>query len=483
MNNFLLLCGAKGKLSIKAVNKFYRYINGFLKERVERLSAEKVEKDELINRDIIYIGRDNTELSEMIVKDKLLEIPLDSEGFSLCVGKSPFDGNRQVIAVISKGEEGLYYGVNELIGGYFSSEVYKNSPYQVIDNRFYENVFENELYEFKKSYTPKIKRRTAWTWGHVIYDYKKYFENLADLKFNEVVIWNDYPPLNAKDVVNYAHMLNIKVVWGFAWGWDLDCEAILKNLTGEYLTKLKKSVVDKYEKEYKDLNGDGIYFQTFTETNVKSVNGKSVAEIVTEFVNDTAGELLSKYPNLEIQFGLHATSVKEDVEKFKAVDKRISIVWEDAGSFPYNYKPWEVGGFDETMLFTKRILTLRGKSEKYGSVLKGMINLDWTKFKHLTESGTLGEATEKEIRWKLSDRKRIWRYVQCEWFKNAPLLKKYIDLVSKNENSIVEILLEDGLFERGITFPIALLSQIMWEEGDAYDIALKTSKSALVKFY
>jgi hypothetical protein len=40
---------------------------------------------------------------------------------------------------------------------------------------------------------------------------------------------------------------------------------------------------------------------------------------------------LEKYPDLDIQFGLHATSILDNYTCLEELDSRITITWEDAG--------------------------------------------------------------------------------------------------------------------------------------------------------
>ena len=82
---------------------------------------------------------------------------------------------------------------------------------------------------------------------------------MARLRLNEVVIWNDCVPFNAKDIVAYAHALGIKGVWGFAWGWAVKCAQIMEELCREEgLQKLKESVLNTYETQYAQTECDGI---------------------------------------------------------------------------------------------------------------------------------------------------------------------------------------------------------------------------------
>ena len=85
---------------------------------------------------------------------------------------------------------------------------------------YFVNPFAQGFPERRVCSRPDVLRRGLWTWGHVIYDYRGYLENMAHLKLNEVVIWNDFAPLNAADIVAYAHELGIRVIWGYSWGWD-----------------------------------------------------------------------------------------------------------------------------------------------------------------------------------------------------------------------------------------------------------------------
>ena len=72
--------------------------------------------------------------------------------------------------------------------------------------------FSDEVsFSFDYSSAPSVSERGLWTWGHVIYDYRGYLDNMMRLKMNSVIIWNDFLPTNAKEVIEYAHERNIKV--------------------------------------------------------------------------------------------------------------------------------------------------------------------------------------------------------------------------------------------------------------------------------
>ena len=50
-----------------------------------------------------------------------------------------------------------------------------------------------------------------------------HLENMARMKLNQLILWNDFAPINKKDFTDCAHSFGISVMWGYAWGWSLDC--------------------------------------------------------------------------------------------------------------------------------------------------------------------------------------------------------------------------------------------------------------------
>ncbi|MFA7637134.1 MAG: hypothetical protein WCX81_05170, partial [Monoglobales bacterium] len=302
---------------------------------------------------------------------------------------------------------------------------------------------------------PTVKRRGIWTWGHCIYDYKKFFENMARIKLNRITIWNDFVPANMADIIDYAHSLGIAVVLGFSWGWRVQIDLSEPDKLNEWMD----SVINNYENNYAHLNHDGIYFQTFTETNSDNINGMSIAENAVIWTNTISGRLLEKYPNLEIQFGLHATSVKDHLETIAKVDPRVSIVWEDCGDFPWHY----CGYIDEdqkaTEDFTRAISNLR-KYAPFGGVLKGHICLDWGDFEHQTGPFIMGENPLK-MRNRRDYAARLLRQSQSFWLKNAGKVLNIIRIMG--ENADISDLVEDGMFEEKIWFSVALYAQMLWE--------------------
>ena len=278
------------------------------------------------------------------------ESEIKEGGFLLKVVENPQVENGRLVIIAAKDERELFYGAVSFIDDYIPSFAPASGGV-----RRAEEIFDKPLATYCYSEQPLNKTRSVFTWGHPINDYRAYIENMARLKLNQLILWNDFVPVNVKDVIDYAHSFGIEVLCGYAWGWIDGCYQI-KDISDERLEKLKEETIRQYEEEYAHLGCDGIYFQSFTERHDEYIAGRLIAEAVTTFVNDTANDLLKKYPNLKLQFGLHAISVKNHLDEIAKVDKRIEIIWEDCGEFPYNYliEVQSEEKFIQTLEFTKK---------------------------------------------------------------------------------------------------------------------------------
>lgn len=410
---------------------------------------------------LVVVGKAaKNDIFEKLISRGSLDVPDSAESYGIYVGEG-FTSESRIIAVAGHDESGVLYGCMDFCNKYLGNILHRNGD--LWDEDFFKFPFTRELNPFKTSSSPAIKTRAVWTWGHVIYDYRNFFLNMAKLRLNEAVIWNDCLPINARDVVEYAHSLGIKLIWGFAWGWGTDCADILRSLDQNSLKKLKANVIETYKNEYANTNCDGIYFQSFTELHTDVIDGKCIAEVVVDLVNEISAELFNISPDLHIQFGLHATSVKKHTEIIGRVDERIHIVWEDCGAFPYNYYPDAVDDFEDTAELTSKLIKLRGENERFGAVFKGMLKLDWTRFEHFTSSYILGERTNAFMQERSIAKNKIWKRVQADWLKNAEYVRKITELIaSGGDEVILQALIEDALFEKKIMFPAALYAEILW---------------------
>ena len=284
---------------------------------------------------------------------------------------------------------------------------------------------------------------------------------MMKLKMNGVIIWNNFVPTNAKDIVAYAHSCNIKVYWGFDWLWSKKFYAYdIHNLEKE-----SERIFQIYESQYANSGGDGIYFQTFTEKKVDNLDGVLIAEAAAKFVNRTSALFFEKYPDIQLQFGLHATSVRNRLEFIRSVDPRIHIIWEDCGAFPFSYLPKETEDFEGTKELVQSIATLRGSDDRFGVVTKGMVSLDWGKFQHPIGSQCIGVSSRLTKERCVNRRAQNWRYIQAGWIANADMAQEMIREMQRLRSGNLSIfaLVEDGMFEENMMYPVVLFSEMLWD--------------------
>jgi len=348
-------------------------------------------------------------------------------------------------------------------------------------DRYWVNPFEKEWPDFECSSHPAVRQRGIWTWGHVIYNFKGFIDHMVKLKMNTLIVWNDHPPVNAEEMIACAHDSGIQLIWGFAWFWDTNCGAI--DIEKAYASSA--DILAQYEREYRPLGGDGVYFQSFTELSTEKIGDKLIAEAVTEFVNKTAGLFLDKYPDLELQFGLHADSVKEKLSYIQHVDPRVRIVWENCGAFPFSYIPNDVERFDQTCSFVEKITVLRGKKERFGVVTKGLTKLDWYDFEHVQGPVHVGVSSEWMKENRLIRKRRIWRYLQAGWITHADKAWEMIRLMErcKDGDLVATALVEDGMCGEKMMYPVALYAEMIWDgDSDIKQLMHRTALRSDVEF-
>lgn len=433
----------------KAVRRAVAFLSEFILDFTIEYPFCFSDKD-IIPEDTLCIYLGTKENNEKI--KELSSAVLDrSEQYSISV-KSDY------ILIEGNDDAGILYGVMDFYNHYLIKEKY-----------YFGRTFNPEapLPEFSRISAPDTTERGIWTWGHVIYDYKHFLDNMAKLKMNSIIIWNDFVPFNIQEILDYAHELCIKVILGYTWGWDQKC----REMSLSRLDNMSEEIFEKYEKDYSHLDIDGIYFQTITELEEEHIEGVLVAEAVTNFVNRTSALFYSKYPELLIEFGLHATSVKTRLEYIARTDKRVRIVWEDLGSMPFAYGGSVVEKFDETLELALKTATLRGDDDNFGIVPKAMTCLDWSQFKHPIGAQNFGVSSKQMKENRVIRKRRSWRNSLAVWLINGEYaLKTFRELIkAKNGNLSINVLIEDGMFEEKIMYQAALFSEMIWDSKADYN--------------
>lgn len=454
---------AETDIQKKALEMFSRLVLEYTAEYPALYTASEYTEKE--NERAIFIGKREDHPCLSVMEEMP---PAYAESYRITV-------KNDTVYIEGSDDVGTLYGCMDFFDRYLIDLEYPNTElYQV-------NPFENPFPDRSFSSYPKVRNRGLWTWGHVLYDYQGYFDHMLRLKLNTVTIWNDRVPLNAKEMIDYAHRCGIKVIFGYSWLWTTDC----KSVPLDQLCDFSQSIFDQYEKEYSSLGADGIYFQSATELSAEKIGDIIIADAVTSFVNHTANLFFRKYPNLELQFGLHATSVKNKLSYIQKTDPRIRIVWEDCGAFPFHYLPSEIQDFEKTKRFVQNIATLRAENDCFGVVTKGLTKLDWFTFEHPDHPLWIGVGTKNFYANRTERKRKIWKYLQAYWIANADQAQEMVRLMAKIKKGdlYISALVEDGMFEQTVFYPVALYAEMLWDaERDIKELITKTALRTYVAF-
>ena len=444
--------------------------------RLNVLPCKKESGDTRIEANAIVIG---TYCESAIARKFISAEELPEGAYAVRVVANPDCDGGSIVIITARSSAHLYLAAAMYIDDYSMLHAPK----------FGSLILKQELYEepLEPAFmvrTPKIETRSIFAWGHPINDYRGFISDSARVGINQIILWNDYAPLNAKDIVEYAHSFGIEVLWGYSWGWSEGNCANIKDLEKSTLNELKKSIVLQYESTWRGL-GDGIYFQSFTEKKVDKIGDKNIAEAVVSLVNDVAEELYKLDPELHIQFGLHATSVKDDLDKIAKVDKRIEIVWEDCGTFPYAYMPENVSDEDikAAMEFTEKIVKLRGTDERVGLVFKGFAILDWREGRFVHQRGPfiLGDGSPALLLHDRNLRTDAWRNYTAAWLRYGDVARRVAEHALKLTGGKVNLCMA-GLFDGALFAPFAICSSIFEDPTEPFaDIAERVMRRKIAK--
>lgn len=459
----------------KAINFLSKEAGAYIirEPNVYRIHVLPCEKEGCaISKNTFFVSLydESSEIQKHVSRD---EIPED--GFLVKVIGNPDDPDGRLVILTAHSDIELFYAAVSFIDDYIPKYAPKHGA-----NTMADFIFDSPLAECSYTERPDCKTRSIFTWGHSINDYRAYIDNMARLKFNELIIWNDYVPLNIKDVIDYAHAYGIRVSLGYSWGWIDGCKKIT-DISDKRLAELKESIIAEYENNYRATECDGIYFQSFTERNDEYIGGRLIAEGVTTLVNMVSGELLRKYPDLKLQFGLHACSVNKRLDEISKVDPRVEILWEDCGAFPYDYLSYvdSEERYNETLEFTKKLIKLRG-GVGVGLVFKGVMMLDWTKFVNQRGPYIMGENSRDIAENDRRLRKKAWRKYSADWMQSGVRALEMFNFIKDNKKSDVSVCLA-GTFDGGVYLPFALSAQMFRNCGEGFEeILAKTSRRPYV---
>lgn len=416
---------------------------------------------------LVVVGTpDNNQMIAELVWNEQITLPDRPQGYTITCGDSRWNAERRLIVIAGTDPFGVLYGVEDFNARVLAAKVMPEKP-----TRARLRAAFDDMDDFVISECPLIENRGIWTWGYVIYDYRRFLDHMARLKMNALIIWNDYPPLNCGEVIETAHSRGISVILGFPWGWGMEGMDISRP---EHREHIKEMVLNNYNENYRSIDVDGIYFQTLTEHHDAELAGQSAAGIVCEMVNDISSALFLAEPDLRLLFGLHATSIHEHYVDLKSLDPRITIMWEDAGVIPYSYAPvvelpsqrGEQPTFnteERTLEYSRKIAALREDAE-FAMVAKGWTCIDLAaEFEH-HGSFLLGERDPEFIRERARQRQPKWDRVNVLWARHCEKASRFYReiLDCAPAGMTVTGLIEDGMFEEQIQFSVALFAETIW---------------------
>lgn len=440
-----IICGHFAGPEKRAVEMLYEALAESVPYIPVARCAEKADPKEDVNRILVGTLEDNIFLRSYVEQEDVQE-----GGFLVRVCKDLVRPERQVVALVGSTPTQTLYAVSHFLDDYLAL-AQRNKDHIP----YFKQLFQGEMPLYEYCAVPAFEERGIWTWGHCIYDHRRFAQNMARMGLNAITIWNDFAPLNLKEVIDCFHSYGILVNLGYSWGWDEGVN-IADPAERAYWTQRAAEI---YQEEYASAGGDGIYFQAFTETCDEERDGVSIADAVVAWVNAIGGEMLARWPELHIQFGLHATSVKNHLEVIRQVDPRIAILWEDCGAFPYSYLSRDTENFEETLKFSDAMAALR-PGTGYGAVLKGQVCLDWSRFEHQKGSFVLGCAGAQAVRRRARNVRAQWHDVQSYWLQNAEKCRQTLQHLP---GAAIYSLVEDALLEEACWYPTALYAQLLWK--------------------
>lgn len=343
--------------------------------------------------------------------------------------------------------------------------------------RFPNSISSRTFFSWKKmrpyfrSEKPETAVRSLFTWGHVIDDYRQFFREMARLRLNRVILWNEYPPLNAKEVVEAAHSWGIAVYWGYAWGWAVDCAESSRNATS--LKALGDAIFKEWREVWKPCGGDGIYFQSFTEQGNSKVGGRSIASMVVELVNDVSARIFAESPTTDIVFGLHADSVKKNVGEIAKTDPRVEILWENCGGFPYYERREPPHKFrPPNTAFVDEILS---KCGTVGLVWKCQVRQDWRTWVHQPGPYMLGCAGKELLERDRTMTDTLQPWYDFEWFSHGMKAYEHLRHVRAGSKQPKELNLVTE-YNPPFRYSTVVQAEMFWNTSGTYEETVKHAR-------
>lgn len=445
-----LLYGAYEGVEHYALTALYRAVQYYLPYVLPLIAGVDTEPAKLEHVLLLGTAATNPHIAQLL-QQQVIPAPPGAQGYTLWVGAAPWNAAHRLVVIAGADAPGVLYGVQEYLATLSEMSVPLDKPLK-------RRAVLTQMAECCLVEAPALRERGIWTWGYVVYDYRRFLDNMARLKMNMLTLWNSEAPRNLAEIATEAHRRGIQLIAGYNWGWGHDNLDLTK---AEDRAFIKKLALDVYHREYAGLPIDGIYFQTLTEHATQEMAGRSVAAWAAELVNDVAAALYAENPTLSVQFGLHATSIRAHYTDLAALDPRMIITWEDAGALPFSYFP-QVEGYEETLDYAKQLAAFRPGSP-FALVPKGWMCLRWNDEFAKHGPCLIGEREPEYLRERRHARQGEWNAVNAAWLRHYPLAARfYREVLAVNPRVLATGLVEDGLFDAKIQPSVALFAEMLW---------------------
>ena len=333
----------------------------------------------------------------------------------------------------------------------------------------YEGCFfrRDRIPDYTFATAPETSVRSIFSWGHVQDDLRNTFRGMAGARFNRAIFWNDQTVVNAATVVKTAHEWGIQVYWGFSWGWTLSG----KDGPVDF-DRLADEIVAEWREKWKPMGGDGIYFQSFTETNKNKIGGRSIPEAVAELVNKVSARIRAEAPGTDIVFGLHSNSMRQEGTgaALKKIDPSIEILWENCGGFPYYEADGKV--IEPDVEFNDRILAL---TPNVGLVWKAQLRIDWKHYVPPAGPFLLGCAGERLLRRDRDVTAPLQGNYDEDWLLNGKSAYDLIRHLRSGKNLPKEL---NAVAEYNPPYGLSTLIQaeLFWNSSDSWEAIVKRAR-------
>jgi hypothetical protein len=151
-----------------AVNELQRALQQYLPYVIETRPATQLDPAGA-NVILVGIAAENHLIAELETKG-LIQHPRQPQSYTIACVESPWQRNMRVVIISGADESGVLFGVvefNKRLSALIPDDPARIRP--ALDN----------LAFFSATEAPVIEHRGLWTWGYVIYDYRRFIDNMA----------------------------------------------------------------------------------------------------------------------------------------------------------------------------------------------------------------------------------------------------------------------------------------------------------------